>query len=151
MIEKTELEKVDLANDLLVVLKSVSTQDQIDILQLALDSMLAKKRLNDRRANARRKKANKTAVTTLSNAAIKGYCGGKAAEIIQIVGEMADAYDAKRGTIGGDYDEDGREDVRKLLSGEYLGDGSKIWSDGILFVHYDGKEGILNLGNVKEV
>jgi hypothetical protein len=47
MIEKTELEKVDLANDLLVVLKSVSTQDQIDILQLALDSMLAKKRLND--------------------------------------------------------------------------------------------------------
>jgi hypothetical protein len=47
MIEKTELEKVELANDLLVMLKSVSTQDQIDILQLALDSMFAKKRLND--------------------------------------------------------------------------------------------------------
>lgn len=47
MIDKTDLEKVELANDLLVMLKSASPQDRIDILQLALDSMLAKKRLND--------------------------------------------------------------------------------------------------------
>ena len=47
MIDKTDLEKVELANDLLLVLKSASVQDQIDILQLALDSMLAKKRLNE--------------------------------------------------------------------------------------------------------
>lgn len=47
MMEKGDLEKVELANDLLVALKTVSTQDQIDILQLALDSTLAKKRLND--------------------------------------------------------------------------------------------------------
>lgn len=47
MIAKGELQKVELANDLLQVLKSASTQDQIDILQLALDSMVAKKRLND--------------------------------------------------------------------------------------------------------
>jgi predicted nucleic acid-binding Zn finger protein len=47
MIDKTDLQKVELANDLLVVLKSASTQDQIDILQLALDLMVAKKRLNE--------------------------------------------------------------------------------------------------------
>ena len=47
MIDKTDLQKVELANDLLMVLKSVSPQDQIDILQLALDSMVAKKQLNE--------------------------------------------------------------------------------------------------------
>jgi hypothetical protein len=91
------------------------------------------------------------APTTLSKAAIKGYCGGKAEEITQIVEEMAGAYDPKRSTIGRDYDEDGREDVRKLLRGENLGDGSKIWSDWILFLHYAGKTGTLNLGDVREV
>jgi uncharacterized Zn finger protein len=39
MIAKGELQKVELANDLLVVLETVSTQDRIDILQLALDLM----------------------------------------------------------------------------------------------------------------
>jgi hypothetical protein len=47
MIDKTDLQKVELANDILLVLKSATPQDKIDILQLALDSMLAKKRLNN--------------------------------------------------------------------------------------------------------
>lgn len=38
---------LELANDILLVLKSTSTQDQIDILQLALDSVFVKRRLND--------------------------------------------------------------------------------------------------------
>jgi hypothetical protein len=56
MIDKTDLQKVELANDILLVLESASTQDQIDILQLALDSMLAKKQLNNSDALAQMKK-----------------------------------------------------------------------------------------------
>ena len=47
MIDKTDLQKVELANDILLVLESASAQDKIDILQLALDSVVAKKRLNN--------------------------------------------------------------------------------------------------------
>jgi hypothetical protein len=47
MLEKTELEKVKLANDILLTIGDVSTQDRIDVLQIALDSMLAKKQMNN--------------------------------------------------------------------------------------------------------
>jgi hypothetical protein len=49
MIKKTELEKVELANDLLQPIAAISTDDQIDVLRLALDAMLAKKQLNNQK------------------------------------------------------------------------------------------------------
>jgi hypothetical protein len=39
MIDKGELEKVALAGDLLLVLQAMSTKDQIDVLQLALETI----------------------------------------------------------------------------------------------------------------
>lgn len=49
MIEKRELEKVELASDVIHVIEFISTQDQIDVLQIALDAMVAKKQLNSNR------------------------------------------------------------------------------------------------------
>jgi predicted nucleic acid-binding Zn finger protein len=52
MIEKSELEKVELANELLRPIASISTDDQIDVLRLALDAMLAKKQLDLKKERA---------------------------------------------------------------------------------------------------
>jgi hypothetical protein len=87
----------------------------------------------------------------LTNARIKQFCGGKAEHIIQVVSDFIMAYSVQHGTIGREYDRKEREEVRKLLCGEYLGDGSKIWADNVFFLHYNFKSGTLNLGKVNEV
>jgi predicted nucleic acid-binding Zn finger protein len=58
MIEKTEQEKVELANEILQPFEniSISTQDRIDVLKIALDSLFAKKRLNERKKEMQEEK-----------------------------------------------------------------------------------------------
>jgi len=87
----------------------------------------------------------------LTNARIKQLCGAKAEYIIQVVSDFIMAYTVRHGTIGREYDGYERRNVIKLLHGEYLGDGSKIWDDGVFFVHYNSKIATVNLGKVNEV